>query len=88
MDPIEQVGNTTDTASENIVSSPPQSTPVLSDEHLNEPKVTLEPDMLMPGTVPNAETLSDDVINSMNNVEISRRYELTLRSTRGVPLQI
>ena len=37
----------------------------------------------MPGTVPTNEILFDDVLNDIANVEISNRYELPLRETRG-----
>ena len=82
MDPLEQVGNTADTATDHIVSSP-QITPVLSDEHPRELEVT--PKLFfddMPGTVP-----TDDVLLSNDVLNIQNRYELPPRSTRGIPLK-
>lgn len=91
-DPPEQVGNTADTATDHIVSSS-QITPNLSDEHPSEPELTPEPVLFVddiPSTVSTDEILSDDVrltddvLSDMPNVEISNRYELPLRSTRGI----
>lgn len=64
MNPSEQVGNTTDTATDHIVSLS-QITLVLSDDHSNEPEVTPEPELFitdMLGTVPTDEVLTDDVL--------------------------
>lgn len=93
MDSPEQAGNTADTATDHVVF-PFQITLVLSVEHPNEPETTLEPELFvddMPGTVPPDEILSNEVLlpdfvlNNIPNVEISSKYELPARSTRGVP---
>ena len=82
MVPPKQVGNTADTATNHIVS-PSQSTLVLSDEHSNEPKITSKPELFidhMLGIVP-----TNDLLNVMPNLEISRRYKFPPTSTRGIP---
>ena len=70
-DPKEHVGETTDVASEVIVS-PLQSTPVPSNEHPTEQEVTPEP-------------LIDISNDDVPSVDIPNRYELPPRSTIGVP---
>ena len=67
-----------------------------SDEHPNEPEVTPEPELFvddMPSTESTNETLTndvlltDDMLDDVPNAEISNRYELPPRSTRGIPLR-
>ena len=75
MDPPEQVGNTVDTTTDHIVSSP-QITPILFDKHPNEPEVKPKPELFfddMSDTVPTDDVLlSNDVLsdNDMLNVEM------------------
>ena len=83
IDPKEQVGNTTDTGSESIVpSSDFQSTSV--PEHLDSPKVIDD--------TPRNKITDDVTLESINDepnveqsIELSNRYILPPRSTRGIP---
>ena len=74
-EPKEQVDNPTDVASKATISPPPQIVPVLSDvsREITEQEVTPEPKC--------------DDINDISTVETPCRYELPLRSTRGIPLR-
>ena len=93
LDTKEQVGNTTVTTSDGIVS-PFQFTPsIIPDTHSNdEPEINSEPNMIVPSTVSNVTSVDESVIemtndepNDVASVEMSSMYELAPRSTRGVP---
>ena len=74
-DPKEQVGTTTDIATDIVTESSPQTTPV--PEHPVEQEVT-------PSSLPPFIDIStDDIVPS--SVTVPRKYELTPRSTRGMP---
>ena len=62
----------------------PTQVQVPSDEHLTTQEVTHEPREIIhePRETVNCENCG---IDSISNVEIQDRYELPLRSTRGVP---
>ena len=73
MGPKVQVPGTTDVFSEDIVS-PLQSDLVPSDEHPCSPEVFSEP----------VHTIDNNLVD-LALVSMPNRYELPLRSTRGVP---
>ena len=72
-DPKEQVGESTDVVSENIISPFPSS-PVPPVEHLELQEV-------------NSDDLSviENSCDNIVNIDVSNRYELPPRSTRGIP---
>ena len=77
LDPKEQVGTLTDVATEDMVLSSPQTTPILSDASRESPgtkehlEVHPEPDL--------------EITNNIPVVDEPCKYELPPRSTRGVP---
>ena len=86
MDPLEQVGNTTNTANTDNIVPPSQTTSVLSDEHPTELKVTS--DLLLENVLNEISTDTSGSLfyrpNDMPNVELRSIYDLSPRSTRGV----
>ena len=80
LDPKEQVGYPTDIATEDIVLPSPQASPTLSDAS-SEQEVISDPQEVL--TEP--ESLNNACTNVSSVVELPCRYELPLKSTRGIP---
>ena len=72
-DPIEKVGNPTAVATKDIVHPPPQTIHILSETSREHSEQEVVPEPLI------------DITNDVPSVGSPRRYELPLRSMKGIP---